>query len=53
METTRLRGTDQPSGETTDDTSFSNILTAWSYGRWYFEGPQYFNAARGYGCIAI
>ena len=38
METIRLRGTDPPSGETTDDTSFSNILTAWGNGRWYFEG---------------
>ena len=42
METIRLRGLDPPSGETMDDTSFSNILTAWSNGRWYFEGDSTF-----------
>ena len=38
METIRLRGLDQPSGDTMDDTSFSNILSAWGNGRWYFGG---------------
>ena len=34
METIRLRGLVRPSGDTMDDTTFSNILTAWGNGRW-------------------
>ena len=38
METIRLRGLVSPSGDTMDDTSLNNILTALGNGRWYFEG---------------
>ena len=42
METIRLRGLDPPNGETMKDPSFSNILTAWGNGCWYYEGHSTF-----------
>ena len=42
METIRLRGLDLQGGDTMDDPSFSNILTTWGNGRWYYEGHSNF-----------
>ena len=42
METIRLRGLDLQGGDMMDDPSFSNILTAWGNGCWYYEGHSNF-----------